>query len=61
MDPNETLHRLRELTNEAIEESGAPRTDLAGELGEAFNALDDWLSKGGFLPGAWREGGEDHR
>ncbi|MET0351219.1 MAG: hypothetical protein ABW067_15615 [Rhizobacter sp.] len=61
MDPDELLHRIREGVAEALEESGAKRTDLVDELAENVNALDDWLSKGGFLPGAWREGGEDHR
>lgn len=61
MDPDKVLHELRELVAEATSESGAPRSDLASDIGDKFEALDGWLSSGGFLPGAWREGGEDHR
>lgn len=59
MDPNETLKRLRALTVATLRiaddppdlESEAPR--LAYELAESFEALDQWLSGGGFLPRAW--------
>lgn len=60
MDPDMTLHELRELCAEALAESGAKRTDLVDEIAEKFDALDDWLSKGGFVPGAWLAT-EDHR
>lgn len=43
MDPNETLRRIR----------AAIRNDETGELAELVEALDDWLSGGGFLPSAW--------
>lgn len=42
MDPNVTLSRLREL---------ADNNDV--EWANLFESLDDWLSKGGFLPEAW--------
>jgi hypothetical protein len=29
--------------------------NAAYELAEAFQALDAWLTKGGYLPAAWRE------
>lgn len=48
MDPNETLRRLR-----AAFEDG----DANGAL-DLFEALDEWLSEGGFLPTAW-EGGRN--
>ena len=47
MDPDETLRRLRELVKETTEE---PDNDLANEFADAFQALDEWLSKGGFSP-----------
>jgi len=48
MDPNETLRRIRaeldqaEWTSETIE-----------HVAEHFQALDEWLSKGGSLPESW--------
>ena len=42
MDPNEALKLLRKYAS-----------DTGGEAWEQFEALDDWLSKGGFLPKAW--------
>ena len=58
MDPNETLKKIRELIPQVrSSESTAPGDDLA----EAVEALDDWLSHGGFLPKDWdcQEPGED--
>lgn len=60
MDPNETLHEIREKVAEALAESGNKRADLVDELAELVDALDGWLTKGGFLPHAWTEG-RDHR
>ena len=59
MDPNRTLEKLRELTKcvndeEQVEveiESVETLTDFA----ELFEALDEWLTGGGFLPKEWRE------
>ena len=53
MDPNETLRRLREL---AERELNAPDPDHA-DWAEWFQALDQWITSGGFLPYAWVEGG----
>jgi len=47
MDPNETLRRIRELSERGYDE------DDAASVVEAFRDLDEWLSKGGFLPSAW--------
>lgn len=60
MDPNITLHELRELCGEAMESGAYQRPGLARELAEKFDALDGWMSKGGFAPDAWRET-RDHR
>ncbi len=51
MDPNNTLQRIRELVgkpNYPIE------LDTAwDDLTELVESLDDWLSRGGFLPEDW--------
>ena len=43
MDPNETLHLMRTSADKGDWESVAEHAD----------ALDRWLSEGGFLPEAW--------
>ena len=45
MDPNETLKRIRGFINDG------DSADV--ELIEAFEALDNWLCHGGFLPKDW--------
>ncbi len=52
MDPNATLDRLRELVME-YRDHGAIET--AEELADDFDSLDQWLSRGGFLPRDWEE------
>lgn len=56
MDPNETLATLRNLSRETMLGNSVD-TALAGylamDLAEAFQALDSWLSNGGFLPKVW--------
>lgn len=60
MDPDEALKKAREAAKGVIEglsyeHRGQPSVeDYAGVLAEAFEALDEWLSKGGFLPDDWR-------
>lgn len=55
MDPNEALRKAREAS-EAIgkdttaEEAAANAVDLM----MYFDALDQWLTKGGFLPNDWQ-------
>jgi hypothetical protein len=49
MDPNETLREIRELVR-----PGAEAQDPDGaRLSELVQALDEWLSKGGFAPAEW--------
>lgn len=66
MDPNATLARIRMLvgmfwldpTDERSERSATWAHDAAEwavELAESVEALDQWLSKGGFLPKAWKQ------
>lgn len=56
MDPNATLKRIRELVEAVLDHDLDDRDalDAAGYLADAVQALDQWLSKGGFLPEAWR-------
>lgn len=54
MDPNICLRKLRMLSKEAEDsETG----EEGAELAQCFNDLDGWLSKQGFLPDAWEQGG----
>lgn len=54
MDPNEALRQIRSITDyvNADSYSDDMQADL-DRLAELFEALDQWLSKGGFLPNAW--------
>lgn len=65
MDPNETLRRLRQLAEygRQLERPDAAAGDgyggytwrqLAHEQAELFQALDEWLMRGGFAPKAWQ-------
>lgn len=47
MDPNEALKRLRLMMDWDWSE------DDMDEVKELFNGLDEWISKGGFLPTSW--------
>jgi hypothetical protein len=47
MDPNETLRRIRILVQEGDD------CFALEDMQELFGALDDWLSRGGFLPKDW--------
>jgi hypothetical protein len=54
MDPDATLAQLRQ----AIEtlwaaESSVAAASAADSIAEHATALDQWLSRGGFLPAAW--------
>ena len=52
MDPNATLKRIRQIIAEGDDGSES----LTEELPELVEALDEWLSKGGFLPLEWAKG-----
>ena len=61
MDPNATLHRMREISGDYAActpfcIAGCRRTveRYAGEMIDLFEALDEWLSKGGFLTEEWK-------
>lgn len=57
MDPNEALRKIREFGRIVRDEdaSDAQRYDAATDLAEHVQALDEWLSRGGFPPEAWVE------
>lgn len=54
MDPNAALADIREAIRE-YEEAGSlgSETEATERLVERVQALDEWASKGGFLPAAW--------
>ena len=54
MDPNATLEHIRDLAGVLRMYNGNPASK-ADELVDAINDLDEWLSKGGFLPDDWQE------
>jgi len=57
MDPNETLRRMQEMAERVVRAADVGSDvdeDDACDLADAVQALDGWLSKGGFLPDAWR-------
>lgn len=62
MDPNEVLKKARDassnlMTRLPFEKDYNPTDEAASELVNAFEVLDDWLSKGGFLPDGWKAAG----
>jgi hypothetical protein len=61
MDPDAALEKLRELVteiNENREQAIADPEWLLIEFAESFEALDNWLVSGGFLPADWKKMGE---
>lgn len=55
MDPNELLVALRDCAQDI--QNGTDEytfAETAQTMAEKFEALDDWLSRGGFLPGSWQ-------
>lgn len=52
MDPNETLRRLRAHMKNATE-GNVLTVHETTEVGELFEALDEWLVSGGFPPSDW--------
>lgn len=56
MDPNEALEAARAQASVIVARHDAGEEVETGhveKLVENFQALDEWLSKGGFLPYAW--------
>jgi hypothetical protein len=57
MDANVTLRQLRAIAALAVqarEDSAViDYAALLDEMAESFQALDNWLQRGGFLPTSW--------
>ena len=56
MDPDETLRRIRAIVQKTLYSDEESTLEELGELTELVEALDGWVSKGGFLPAAWAKG-----
>lgn len=54
MDPNTALQNLREDIARFEEQVAIEPQSLGEQIIDQFKDLDEWLSKGGFLPEAWR-------
>jgi hypothetical protein len=54
MDPDANLAEIRRLTQDGADLSD----DQMERLVVLIQALDAWISKGGFLPKAWRQNEE---
>lgn len=54
MDPNAALAQLRQAYSDYEDTRGEDGDPAADAMRDAAVALDEWLSKGGFLPNAWR-------
>lgn len=54
MDPEQALANAREAVKDLDNATSiSQESDAAERLATAFRALDEWLSKGGFLPSDW--------
>lgn len=53
MDPNECLQMIRGALQRY--EDGTEDDDCESDLVASVRELDEWLSKGGFLPDAWKK------
>lgn len=56
MDPNANLAEQRQLLRKYRTRNRLTAGEAA-RLAELTDALDEWLSNGGFLPDAWRRDG----
>jgi hypothetical protein len=56
VDPNTTLEEIRDIVcrkDDVLAGNGDAIDDLEA-LADLVDALDGWLSRGGFLPAAWQ-------
>lgn len=60
MDPDQVLLDLRNalyrLRQAEEQESSSDQLYAGHDLADGFEAMDEWMSKGGFLPFGWRQG-----
>ncbi|AOT24733.1 hypothetical protein PBI_STASIA_77 [Mycobacterium phage Stasia] len=54
MAPDATLEELRLLMSDYRRHGLAMGTEAIDRMVELMEALDEWMSKGGFLPADWR-------
>jgi hypothetical protein len=57
MDPDQALKNARAALA-SVRNDEDDQSDFAMDLADAFDALDGWLSKGGYLPQPWSEAGK---
>jgi hypothetical protein len=54
MDPNAALELIRRLVKESDTCTDNQAPHLLEQLAVAVDGLDEWLSRGGFLPDPWQ-------
>lgn len=55
MDPDELLVALRDCAQDLINGTDEYTfAETANTMADQFDALDTWLTNGGFLPGSWQ-------
>ena len=57
MDPNTALANAREASARLDASTGqADMIEAALDIAAAYRALDEWITRGGFLPADWTAG-----
>lgn len=59
MDPNATLREIQKITAAyaaGVITSGEERANALDEMASHVGSLDEWLTRGGFLPDDWNTG-----
>jgi len=54
MDPDAALDAIRSMVSDVLAGENGDADDTLDMLAETFRGLDEWLSRGGFLPAAWQ-------
>jgi len=54
VDPDAALANMRELVEQVHNDGWVDPGSIEEQMAEQFQALDDWLSKSGFLPAEWQ-------
>lgn len=59
MDADNTLKAIRDIVDEVLGDDEEAHESLDDaekliEFAERFRALDEWLTRGGFLPAGWK-------
>lgn len=57
MDPNKTLEQMRAdmVSLGTLQDDSSELLDRLLDIAEAAQALDEWLTHGGFLPTEWQK------